>query len=131
MFLERSTEQTHVQSLGFVSYLVGKYYIEYHTKLKNKTLTPVYIEDLSPKNDYSRLLITIGNMFEMIITDGLHLNTVIHKLIGKGTSHITASWLIENGFTYVSRKTTRYQLFIERGDYETDDTLLEVKPDDA
>lgn len=121
-----------MQSLGFVSYQIGKFFIEYSTKLKRNQLIPVYLEDLSPKNDYSRLLLTIGNLFEMIITDGLHLNTVIHKLISRGgSSSITTSWLFENGFTYVSRKTVRYQLFVERGDYETDDTLLEVKPDDA
>lgn len=64
----------------------------------------------------------------MIITDGIHLNTVIHKLIGKGTSVVTVRWLYENGFSHVSMKTARYQLFIERGDYENDESLLEASP---
>ena len=120
MDLEKLTNQTHVQSLGFVSYLIGKFYIEYHTK-RGVEILPVYLEDLSAKNDFSRLLLSINNYFEMIITDGLHLNTVLHKLISYGDKRVTSSWLAEHGFTTVSRNTNRYHLFIERGDYENED----------
>ena len=119
MPLERLTEQTHVQSLGFVSYLIGKFYVEYHTK-QGVELVPIYLEDMSAKNDFSRLLLSVGTYFEMIITDGLHLNTVIHKLISCN-KRATAGWLQEHGFTLVSRNTNRYHLFIERGDYENED----------
>lgn len=109
-----------MQSLGFVSYLIGKFYIEYHTK-RGVEILPVYLEDLSAKNDFSRLLLSVNNYFEMIITDGLHLNTVLHKLISYGDKRVTSGWLAEHGFTTVSRNTNRYHLFIERGDYENED----------
>lgn len=120
MSLEQLTELTHVQSLGFMSYVVGKFYIQLKTKQGDR-LVPVVFEDMSLENDYSRLLLTIDNVFEMIITDSPHLNTVIHKLIAQGATGITSSWLFSHGFTPVSKKLVRYQLFIDRGDYECEE----------
>ena len=84
-------------------------------------MVKVTFEDLSEKNDYSRMLVTVDNKLEMIITDGVHLNAVVHKLVGRGVEGITTSWLYQHGFTDVVTKLTRYQLFIERGDYEVEE----------